>query len=83
MDRFFYLLQKIPKMSYNTILKNRITPCLAALFTLLLIACEDGSGAKNIKNTPKTPVKRQSTTTKKAPPKPFAPRLDDKNAIPF
>ena len=83
MDRFFYLLQKIPKMRYNTILKNRITPCLAALFTLLLIACEDRSGAKTIKNTPKKPVKRQSTTTEKTPPKPFAPRLDDKNAIPF
>ena len=83
MDRFFYLLQKIPKMRYNTILKNRITPCLAALFTLLLIACEDGSGAKTIKNTQETPVKRQSTTTEKTPPKPFAPRLDDKNAIPF
>lgn len=70
-------------MRVETILENRITPYLAALLTFIVFSCEEGSTAKAIKNTPKAPVTKQSSSTKKPPPKPFAPQLDDKNAIPF
>lgn len=70
-------------MRVETILENRITPYLAALLTFIVFSCEEGNTAKAIKNTPKAPVTKQSSSTKKPPPKPFAPQLDDKNAIPF